>query len=388
MATFRHLRLALVAATTLLAALAAPLSAPAQEQIKIGAIMSLTGYLAVLDNAIADGAQLAIERINAGGGLLGKKLMLIVEDTKSQPSPAVTAFRKLTTQDQVQFFVNGCSTAASRAVEPAQARVKIPSVVCTTLPATDQVGHPWVFTTLPNVRFDLVERFTYLRDRGLTRVGMLQDTTPYGALQRRVVDERAKDFNMTVVGIEQYRPEDTDMTPQLTKLKAGGIQAVMQLGSGASTGIIAKAMDDLGMQIPFVPDLSVNAVEVYKVAGAASNKIVFPSFPPVIYEDLPDGDPRKAVNRDFVPLWRAKFGPERDPTWGGRGWDSMIILAEGIRRAGSLDGEKVRDALWTLREFVGTCSRYTYERGNHDGVRQSPYSMSRMDNGRVRIIKK
>jgi branched-chain amino acid transport system substrate-binding protein len=381
----KHLGRALLT-MTLLGPLVTP--AAAQEQIKIGAIMSLTGYLAVLDNAIADGAQLAVERINAGGGLLGKKLVLIVEDTKSQPSPAVTAFRKLTTQDQVQFFVNGCSTAASRAVEPAQAKAKMPSIVCTTLPAVDQVGHPWVFTTLPNARFEIGERFTYLRDRGLTRVGMLQDTTPYGAIGRQVAEARAKEFNITVVGIEQYRPEDTDMTPQLTKLKAAGIQAVMQLGSGASTGIIAKEMDDLGMQIPFVPDLSVNAVEVYKVAGAASNKIIFPSFPPAIYEDLPDNDPRKAVNRIFVPLWRAKYGPDRDPTWGGRGWDSMMILAEGIRRAGSLDGEKVRDALWTLNDFVGTCSRYTYERGNHDGVRQSPYSMARMDNGRVRMITK
>src|SRR3989442_6807172 len=78
--------------------------AVAEGEIKIGAIMSLTGYLAVLDNAIADGAQLAIDRINAGGGLLGKKLVLIVEDTKSQPSPAITAFRKLTTQDNVAFL--------------------------------------------------------------------------------------------------------------------------------------------------------------------------------------------------------------------------------------------------------------------------------------------
>ena len=376
----------IVFAALLLAALAGP--APAQEQIKVGAIMSLTGYLAVLDNAIADGAQLAIERINASGGLLGKKLTLIIEDTKSQPSPAVTAFRKLTTQDNVQFFVNGCSTAASRAVEPTQAKMKMPSVVCTTLPALDQPGHPWVFSTLPNARFDIGERFGYLRDRGLKRVGMLQDTTPYGAIGRGVAEARAKEFDITIVGIEQYRPEDTDMTPQLTKLKAGGIQAVMQLGSGASTGIIAKAMDDLGLQMPFVPDLSVNAVEVYKVAGAASNKIVFPSFPPVIWEDLPDSDPRKAVNRDFVQRWRAKYGPDRDPTWGGRGWDSVIILAAGIKRANSLDGEKVRDALWTLRDFAGTCSVYTYEKGNHDGVRQSPYTMSRMESGRVRAIKK
>ena len=247
MTPFKPLRWALLT-MTLLGALATPASA--QEQIKIGAIMSLTGYLAVLDNAIADGAQLAVERINAGGGLLGKKLVLIVEDTKSQPSPAVTAFRKLTTQDQVQFFVNGCSTAASRAVEPAQAKAKMPSVVCTTLPGVDQVGHPWVFTTLPNARFEIGERFAYLRDRGLTRVGMLQDTTPYGAIGRQVAEARAKEFNITIVGIEQYRPEDTDITPQLTKLKAGGIQAVMRLGSGASTASLPRRWTILACRSP------------------------------------------------------------------------------------------------------------------------------------------
>jgi branched-chain amino acid transport system substrate-binding protein len=287
------------------------------------------------------------------------------------------------------MLVAGCSSASTHAIAPTQARQKVPSIVCATLPpAEDQAGRQWVFTTLPNLQFDIGQRFGYLRGLGVTRVGMIMDTTPYGAIQRKVAEATAKDFNITIVGVEQYRPEDSDLTPQLTKLRAGNIQALMQLGAGAATGIIAKAMDDLGMAVPFVADLSVNPTEVYKVAGAASNKVVFPAFPPTVYDALPDSDPRKAAGKEFMGLWRAKYGAERDATWGGRGWDAVMMFAEAIKRGGSADGDKVRASLETLRDFVGTCSLYTYEPTNHDGVRQSPFFMARMENGRVSMIKK
>jgi ABC-type branched-subunit amino acid transport system substrate-binding protein len=370
--------------------IALPTGAWAQAPIKMGGAFGLTGYLAVLDTAIMEGAQLAVERINSTGGLLnGRKITFLVEENKSQPSSMVTAFRKLSEQDQISVLVAGCSSAATHAIAPTQARQKIPSVVCATLPPPeDQAGRQWVFTTLPNLQFDISQRFGYLRGLNVTRVGMIMDTTPYGAIQRKVAEASAKDFNITIVGIEQYRPEDSDLTPQLTKLRATNLQALMQLGSGAATGIIAKAMDDLGMTVPFVADLSVNPTEVYKVAGAASNKVVFPAFPPTVYEAVPDTDPRKAAGQEFMRMWRAKYGAERDATWGGRGWDAVMLLAEGIKRAGSADGDKVRAALDTLKDFVGTCSLYTFEPTNHDGVRQSPFFMARMENGRVSMIKK
>jgi ABC-type branched-subunit amino acid transport system substrate-binding protein len=370
--------------------IALPTGASAQAPIKMGGAFGLTGYLAVLDTAIMEGAQLAVERINSTGGLLnGRKITFLVEENKSQPSSMVTAFRKLSEQDQISVLVAGCSSAATHAIAPSQARQKIPSVVCATLPPPeDQAGRQWVFTTLPNLQFDISQRFGYLRSLNVTRVGMIMDTTPYGAIQRKVAEASAKDFNITIVGIEQYRPEDSDLTPQLTKLRAANLQALMQLGSGAATGIIAKAMDDLGMTMPFVADLSVNPTEVYKVAGAASNKVVFPAFPPTVYDAVPDTDPRKAAGQEFMRLWRAKYGAERDATWGGRGWDAVMLLAEGIKRAGSADGDKVRAALDTLKDFVGTCSVYTFEPTNHDGVRQSPFFMARMENGRVSMIKK
>lgn len=366
-----------------------PSLARAQGQIKMGGVFGLTGYLAVLDTPILDGAQLAVDRINSSGGLLGQKINFLVEENKSQPSPMVTAFRKLTEQDQISVLVAGCSSAATHAIAPMQGRSKVPSIVCATLPPPeDQLGRQWVFTTLPNLRFDINERFGYLRTLGVTRVGMIMDTTPFGAIQKRIAETTAKDFNITLVGVEQYRPEDSDLTPQLTKLRAANLQALMQLGAGAATGIIAKAMDDLGMKMPFVADLSVNPTEVYKVAGEASNKVVFPAFPPTVYDALPDSDPRKAAGKEFMALWRAKYGAERDATWGGRGWDAVVMFAEAIKRAGSADGDKVRAALETFRDFVGTCSLYTFEPANHDGVRQSPFFMARMDKGRVHMIKK
>jgi len=366
-----------------------PRIAFAQEPIRTGMVGGLTGYLVYIDTAYRDGALLAIEQLNAGGGALGRKLNLLVEDNKSQPSPSVIALKKLIEQDRIVLLLGGCSSAGTAAMAPILVREKVPTVACSILPpADDQQGRQWVFTTVPNPRFDISDRFAHLAAMGLTRVGLIHDTTPYATLQRDIAAALAKDVKITIVGVEQYRPDDTDITPQITKLRAAGPQAIMQLGGGPSTGIIAKTMDELRMNMPLAADQSMRPQEAFQIGGDAVNKVIFPATPPTVYDDIPDSDPRKPLIRKFITDWRQKYGGQRDPAWGARGYDAMMLLAEAIKRAGAVEGEKIRGAMETLRNFPGVAAIYTYEPGNHDGVRSSPFIMARIEKERARIIKK
>jgi branched-chain amino acid transport system substrate-binding protein len=372
-----------------LGSLLEPRTALGQEPIRTGMIGGLTGYLVYIDTAYRDGALLAIEQLNAGGGVLGRKLTLVVEDNKSQPSPSVVALKKLTEQDRIMLLLGGCSSAGTAAMAPILVREKVPTVACSILPAADdQQGRQWVFTTVPNPRFDIGDRLAYLAGMGLTRVGLIHDTTPYATLQRDIAATIAKDVKITIVGVEQYRPDDTDITPQITKLRAAGPQAIMQLGGGPSTGIIAKTMDELRMNMPLAADQSMRPQEAFQIAGDAVNKLIFPATPPTVYDDIADSDPRKLLISRFITDWRKKYGGQRDPAWGARGYDAMMLLAEAIKRAGVFEGEKIRAAMETLRNLPGVAAIYTYEAGNHDGVRNSPFVMARVEKERARIIKK
>jgi ABC-type branched-subunit amino acid transport system substrate-binding protein len=189
-----------VAAATLLLGVA---GAQAQDAFKIGMAAGLTGYAATVDRAWRDGVEIAIAALNAKGGILGKKVELVVEDNRSEPQEAVTVYRKMISSDNVNMFASGCVSAGNFAAAPLVVRAEKPMVLCSILP--QQPDHiKWAFTTIPPPRFEVVTRLEYLQKKTqVKKIGVLHDPSPYANLQKNVAEKEAKDFGLEVVGIEQ-----------------------------------------------------------------------------------------------------------------------------------------------------------------------------------------
>lgn len=367
--------------------IAAPMAFAADAPpIKVGMSAGITGYLADLDQAVRDGAQLAVERINREGGVLGRRIELVVEDMRGEPQQAVTAITKLIVSDKVAILVNGFSSAGNAAGAPVAARHKVPMVIASILPPAEQVESvKWTVSTLPPAAFEVGTRLEYLQKQGRAKkVGVLHDPTPYANLQKNLAQGQAQKLGLALAGIEQYKVDDTDLKPQLTKLRAAGAEAIVKAGVGPTSIVAAKNMRELGMNMPLLTSMDDLAI-VKPAAEALGDRFFFVASAPQVPDALELNDPVRRALGPFVQAWTARYG-QRDPAYAGRGWDAVHLVAEAIKRAGGTDGEKLREALENTPTFVATSAVYSYSPKTHVGVQTNPYKLGIMQGGKVNLV--
>ena len=317
-------------------------AAQAEDIYKIGISAGLTGYAATVDRAWSDGVQTAVDVLNAKGGIMGRKLEVVVEDNRSNPQEAVTVYRKMVSSDGVNIFSSGCVSAGNAAAAPMVAKSEIPMILCSILPKQER-DVVWAFTTLPPAGFEIEKRFEYLRDKTqIRKVGVLHDPTPYALLQKDVAEKVAEKFGIEVVAVEAYKQDDADLSVQLSKMQAAGAGAVMKIGLGGTTLTAAKNLKQLGSDMLLLTSLE--DLAVFKpVAEVLGDKFFFVASPSQVFEAYPDGPLKQAIGQ-FLQPWREKFG-DRDPNWASRGWDSIMLTAAAIEKGQSFEGSAVRENL-------------------------------------------
>jgi len=374
----RHLFLICATALAL-----APIGAGAQEY-KIGMSAGLTGYAATVDRAWRDGVEVAIAALNAKGGIMGRKVSLVVEDNKSEPQEAVTVYRKMISSDAVNVFASGCVSAGNFAAAPLVVRAEIPMVLCSILPQKpDDVK--WAFTTIPPPRFEVETRLEYLQKKTqVKKIGVLHDPSPYANAQKAAAEKEAKDYGLEIVGIDQYKTDDADLSVQIQKMYAAGARAIIKIGLGGTTLTAAKNIKQLGLDMLLLTSLEDIAV-FRPVAEVLGDKFFFVASPSQVNDALPAGALKAEIGK-FLQPWRAKY-QDRDPNWAGRGWDAVMLAAAAVEKAKSVDGPKVRDALETMDGFQGTTGIYHFAANNHQGITENPLLLATIVNGQVKVVK-
>src|SRR5436853_3161185 len=173
--------------------------ANAADVYKIGVSAGLTGYAAAVDRAWRDGLEVAAEYVNSKGGIMGRKVQVIVEDNRSEPQEAVTVYRKMISSDKVNIFLSGCVSAGNFAAAPMVVRAQIPMVLCSLLPANpDHVK--WSFSTLPPAAMEVEKRLEYLQQKTqIKKIGVLHDPTPYANVQKAAAEQIAGNHGTELV---------------------------------------------------------------------------------------------------------------------------------------------------------------------------------------------
>ena len=371
-------------ALAMLALVLAALPAAAEEPYKIGISAGLTGYAATVDTAWRDGVEVAVAALNAKGGLLGRKVEVVVEDNHSDPQQAVTVYKKMISSDQVDVFVSGCVSAGNFAAAPMVVKAEIPMVLCSILPNQPDQVH-WAFATIPPPRFEVEKRLEYLRDNTqIKKFGVLHDPTPYSNLQNAAAEKEAGNYGLTMVASEQYEQNDSDLSVQIAKINAEGGGAILKIGLGGSTLTAAKNIQQLGLNLIMLTSLE--DVAVFKpVAQVMGDKFFFVASPSQVYDALP-ASPLKTAIADFLQPWRAKYG-DRDPNWAARGWDAVALVTAAAKAANSTKGPAIRDALEKLQNFQGTTGIYNMSPENHYGLTQNPFFLAQIIDGKTRVAK-
>lgn len=362
--------------------LAALAPAAAEDVYKIGVSAGLTGYAATVDRAWRDGVELAVAALNAQGGVMGRKLEVIVEDNRSEPQEAVTVYRKMLSSDGAQVFISGCVSAGNFAAAGMVARAEVPMMLCSILPKQPNEVE-WAFTTLPPAGFEVEKRLEYLRDKTeIRKVGVLHDPTPYANLQKDVAQKIAADYGIEVVAVEAYKQDDADLSVQISKMQAAGAGAIIKIGLGGTTLTAAKNIKQLGADMLLLTSLE--DIEVFRpVAEVLGDKFLFVASPSQVYDVLADG-PLKTEIGKFLDPWRAKFGL-RDPNWASRGWDGVMLTAKAIENGKSFEGPSVRAEIEKITGFQGTTGVYDFSPERHQGITKNPFLIATIVDGQVKV---
>ncbi|MCK6375559.1 MAG: ABC transporter substrate-binding protein [Zoogloea sp.] len=362
-------------------------SALASEPIKIGSILSVTGPAAFLGDPELKTLQLYVEEINKKGGVLGRQIQLVHYDDGSDANKANGFAKRLIDDDKVDLIVGGTTTGSTMSTVPLVEKAGVPFISLAGAVVIVEPVKKFVFKTPHTDRMAAEKVFEDMKKRGISKVALLSETSGFGQSGKKETEAVAAKYGVTLVASETYGPKDTDMSPQLTKIKnTAGVQAVFVFGLGQGPAIVTKNYKQLGISLPLYQSHGVASDEFLKLAGPAAEGVRLPSPAQLIPEKLPAGDPQKPVVTAYDKAYKERYKQDVS-TFGGYAYDGLMIAVDAIKRAGSTDKAKVRDAIEATKGFVGTSGTFNMSPTDHMGLDLSAFRMLEVKGGDWTISK-
>jgi len=370
--------------------LSAPTGFAADETkpIKIGAIFSVTGPASFLGAPEAKTAQMLVDKINAQGGVLGQKLELIIKDSSGSPEKAVSFAKQLIEEDKVLAIIGPSTSGETMQIKKLCEENQMILVSCA---AADAIVNPlakYVFKTPQKDSQAATWIYRTMKEKGITKIAVLTGNDGFGASGKKQLEELAKTEGIEIVANEVYDKQATDLTDVLTKVKSTpGVQAVVNWSIVPAQSIVAKNMKQLGMTIPLFQSHGFGNPKYVEQAGVAAEGILFPAGRLLVVDELPDSHPQKKLLATYKKDYEAAY-KENVSTFGGHAYDAVLIVTEALKKAGTTDRDKVRDAIENLHGLVGTAGIYNFSATDHTGLDLTAFEMLTVKNGKFTIYKK
>jgi len=356
----------------------------AGDPIKIGTFLSVTGPASFLGDPELRTLQMYVDELNAAGGVLGRKLELVHYDTAGQAKEAVTFVKRLIQNDGVDFIVGGSSTGDTMAAIPEVEKAEVPLI---SLAGGVEIVEPvkkWVFKTPHTDRMAAIRIFEDMKKRGIRKIALITGDGGFDKSGRKQVLELAPKYGLEVVADESYGNKDTDMTTQLTKIRATDAQAILNFGFGAAPAIVTRNIRQLGIALPVYQSHGVASKKFIEMAGEAAEGVRLPAAALVVADQLPDSDPQKKILLDYKTKFEAKHGEVS--TFGGHAYDGLFIAVEAIKRAKGTDKAKVRDEIERTKGLVGTAGVFNMTPEDHMGLSVDSFKLLEVRKGNWVII--
>jgi len=354
---------------------------PAAAQIKIGAVLSVTGPASFLGDPEKKTLEIYVEDINAKGGVNEQKLQLVVYDDGGDANNARTFATRLVDQDKIAAMVGGTTTGSTLAMIPVFEEAQIPFI---SLAGAIQIIEPvrkWVFKTPHTDKMACEKIFADLKRRNLTTIAMISGTEAFSKSMRDQCAAVAPKMGITIAHEESYGPRDSDMTPQLTNIKGkAGVQAVVNPGFGQGPAIVTRNYRQIGITLPLYQSHGVASKQFIELAGPAAEGVRLPAAGLLVADKLADNDPQKSVVVNYSRTYQQKTG-QAVSTFGGHAYDGLMILVQAMQRAKSADKAKVRDEIEKTKGYIGTGGIVNMSPADHMGLDLSAFRMLEIKNG-------
>ena len=343
--------LALLLITTLFAGFAcerrgAGNAADGGGEIVVGYYGDLTGRTASFGQSTRNGVEMAIDEINKAGGVMGRKVRVIVEDDQGEPNKAATVVSKLVNQDKVHAVLGEVASSNSLAAAPKAQEAKVPMISpSSTNPNVTQVGD-YIFRVcfIDPFQGDVMAKFS-ANNLKAKRAAILYDfNSDYSRGLREFFTRSFKGLGGEIVAEQSYTQGDRDFSGQLTAIRSANPDVIYVPGYYGEVGVIANQTKQLGIKAPLLGGDGWDSPQLWQLGGAALNGDYISNHYSV-------DDPSPAIQK-FVADYKARYNILPDAL-AALGYDSMRVLADAIQRAGGTDGAKLRDAIAQTKNFAG-----------------------------------
>lgn len=387
MICFTRRTLIAVAAATVAATLS-PL-ALAADTIKIGLVTALSGQSAQAGEALTRGMSIAIDEINAKGGLLGgRKLELVRRDDEGNPAKGVVAARELIFKEKVAVLFGGLDTPVSMAIVPIINQEKVPFV------------GPWAAGTgvtkngaNPNFAFR-VSAVDELVDKAMlnyaqktfksSKAGLILVNNPWGESNEKGITAALAEKGMKPVGVEKFEASDVDLVPQLSRLKAAGADTLFLVGNVGPSAQVVKSLDRMGWKVPVVSHWGPAGGRFTELAGPNAKNVHFVQTFSFFGKLSPVGE---KVVAELKAKYPAIKGPDDiTPAVGvANAYDGMQLAALAITKAGSTNGDAVREGFYKIDRYDGLIKSYVkpFSPGMQDALQADDYVWAQFIDNRI-----
>ncbi len=328
-------------------------SAKNAREIVIGEFTSLTGATANFGQSSNKGTRMAIDEINAAGGLLGKPVRLITEDDQSKAGEPAIVVRKLISRDNIIALLGEAASSRSLEAAPIAQQNKVPMISpASTNPKVTEVGD-YIFRICFIDPFQGTVLAKFALGRGWNNVAILTDSKQdYAVGLSEFFKKYFVNNGGTIVSEQNYSSGDKDFKAQLTSISASNPQAILVSGYYTEAGLIARQARELGLNVPLLGGDGWDSPSLVDVAGPAMEGNFFSN-----HFSAEDQSP---IIQNFIRKFKEKYNESPDAL-AALGYDSAMILADAIKRAGSTDPEPLRDAIASTKNFPAVTGTITLD---------------------------
>jgi branched-chain amino acid transport system substrate-binding protein len=364
----------------------------------IGMVTDLTGRMSDMGIANKRGMEIAVEAVNAAGGVNGRQLKVVLYDGESDPSKSVIHTKRVIDVDKAiittSYNLSGSTMASIQTAEAGK-------TVLLSASASEKIWIPtkkWIFNVVPRQwEASIPMLIEVLQQKGAKKIAYIYIDSTYGQTGKETFDRAVKEMKFAPAIIEKYAPGTTDVAPQITHIKAAEADGILITGNLADTVMVIKNARDMGFTGPIVSDYAIVGPEFIKLGGKYVEGIVTTSLKALVAPELPANDPQKKVAMALYSEYTKRHGSFS--LYAGHMWDEIYLIVEALKKVDQkLDPTKeadlvkiraqLRDNLEQIKGFVGQNGIFNYSPDNHNGLPARCYVPVVVEGGKWTLYKK
>jgi branched-chain amino acid transport system substrate-binding protein len=363
----------------------------AEPPIKVGLVAALSGQSAKSGEALTRGLTMAINEVNAKGGVLGRQLELVRRDDESNPSKGMLAARELVQREKVTVLFGGLDTPVSLAIVPLANQMKVPFMgiwAAGTKITENGAADNYVFRV--SAVDELVDEalVKYGVDKGMKKPGMILINNPWGESNEAGFKRALEKRGLANAGVERIQDSDLDVVPQLTRLKNAGADTLLMVGNVGPSAQVVKSLDRMGWDVPVVSHWGPAGGRFGELAGPNASRVHFIQTYVFTENNSPKGDALLTALKAAYP--QIKTLADVTPAVGiANAYDALHLAALAIEKAGSTDGKAVRDGFYAISEYDGLIKHYKqpFTVQKHDALGPDDYLFTHFVNDQIVPLK-